>query len=118
MPKRIIEPNTTLYPVPIVLITAGGQAPNVMTCNLIWPTARSTSSASQSMRSRSTHTQCSLAWFRPCMLMRLYWMNTETWMYRAFIASSTAMVQCAGSPHTIFASTICVGACDTVERGV
>ena len=35
MPKRIIEPNTTLYPVPIVLITTGGQRPNVMTCNRI-----------------------------------------------------------------------------------
>lgn len=35
MPKRIIEPNTTLYPVPIVLITAGVPIPNVMTCNRI-----------------------------------------------------------------------------------
>ena len=35
MPKRILEPNTTLYPVPIVLITTGGQRPNVMTCNRI-----------------------------------------------------------------------------------
>ena len=35
MPKRILEPNTTLYPVPIVLITTGGQIPNVMTCNRI-----------------------------------------------------------------------------------
>lgn len=35
MSKRVIEPNTTLYPVPVVLITAGGDAPNVMTCNRI-----------------------------------------------------------------------------------
>lgn len=35
MPKRIIEPNTTLYPVPVVLITTGGNTPNVMTCNRI-----------------------------------------------------------------------------------
>lgn len=35
MPKRLIEPNTTLYPVPVVLITAGIEKPNVMTCNRI-----------------------------------------------------------------------------------
>lgn len=35
MTKRIIEANTTLYPVPIVLITTGAQTPNVMTCNRI-----------------------------------------------------------------------------------
>lgn len=35
MQKRIIEPNTTLYPVPVVLITSGGNTPNVMTCNRI-----------------------------------------------------------------------------------
>lgn len=35
MSKRIFEPNTTLYPVPVVLITTGGQQPNVMTCNRI-----------------------------------------------------------------------------------
>lgn len=35
MPKKILEPNTTLYPVPVVLITAGGDTPNVMTCNRI-----------------------------------------------------------------------------------
>lgn len=35
MAKRLIEPNTTLYPVPVVLITAGIAAPNVMTCNRI-----------------------------------------------------------------------------------
>jgi flavin reductase (DIM6/NTAB) family NADH-FMN oxidoreductase RutF len=35
MTKRIFEPNTTLYPVPIVLITTGGTEPNVMTCNRI-----------------------------------------------------------------------------------
>ncbi len=35
MPKRVIEPNTTLYPVPVVLITTGGDTPNVMTCNRI-----------------------------------------------------------------------------------
>ena len=35
MPKHVIEPNTTLYPVAIVLITAGGHTPNVMTCNRI-----------------------------------------------------------------------------------
>ena len=33
--KKIIQPNTTLYPVPVVLITAGGEYPNVMTCNRI-----------------------------------------------------------------------------------
>ena len=35
MPKRAIEPSTTLYPVPVVLITMGGDTPNVMTCNRI-----------------------------------------------------------------------------------
>lgn len=35
MVKRIIEPNTTLYPVPVVLITTGGDTPNVMTLNRI-----------------------------------------------------------------------------------
>lgn len=35
MVKRIIQPNTTLYPVPIVLITAGSDKTNVMTCNRI-----------------------------------------------------------------------------------
>lgn len=35
VPKRILEPNTTLYPVPVVLITADGSNPNVMTCNRI-----------------------------------------------------------------------------------
>lgn len=35
MLKRVIEPNTTLYPVPVVLITTGGDTPNVMTCNRI-----------------------------------------------------------------------------------
>lgn len=35
MPKHIIEPNTTLYPVPVVLITTGGNTLNVMTCNRI-----------------------------------------------------------------------------------
>src|SRR5581483_1079079 len=35
MAKRLIEPNTTLYPVPVVLITAGISNPNVMTCNRI-----------------------------------------------------------------------------------
>ena len=33
--KTLLEPNTTLYPVPVVLITAGTTAPNVMTCNRI-----------------------------------------------------------------------------------
>ncbi len=35
MPKRVIGPNTTLYPVPVVLITTGEDTPNVMTCNRI-----------------------------------------------------------------------------------
>jgi flavin reductase (DIM6/NTAB) family NADH-FMN oxidoreductase RutF len=35
MSKRIFEPNTTLYPVPVVLITTGGDTPNVMSCNRI-----------------------------------------------------------------------------------
>jgi len=35
VPKRILEPNTTLYPVPVVLITTGGDRPNVMTSNRI-----------------------------------------------------------------------------------
>lgn len=35
MTKRLIEPNTTLYPVAVVLISAGVTAPNVMTCNRI-----------------------------------------------------------------------------------
>jgi len=35
MPKRLLEPDTTLYPVPIVLITAGWDDPDVMTCNRI-----------------------------------------------------------------------------------
>jgi len=33
--KHIIEPNTTLYPVAVVLVTTGGATPNVMTCNRI-----------------------------------------------------------------------------------
>ncbi len=35
MPKQVVAPNTTLYPVPIVLITTGGETPNVMTCNRV-----------------------------------------------------------------------------------
>lgn len=35
MTKRLIEPNTILYPVPVVLITAGIAVPNIMTCNRI-----------------------------------------------------------------------------------
>ena len=35
MSKRILEANTTLYPVPIVLITTGAETPNVMTCNRV-----------------------------------------------------------------------------------
>jgi flavin reductase (DIM6/NTAB) family NADH-FMN oxidoreductase RutF len=35
MAKHILEPNTTLYPVPVVLITAGIEQPNLMTCNRI-----------------------------------------------------------------------------------
>lgn len=35
MSKKILRPNTTLYPVAVVLITSGGQHPNVMTCNRI-----------------------------------------------------------------------------------
>lgn len=35
MSKRLIEPNTTLYPVAVVLVTTGGATPNVMTCNRI-----------------------------------------------------------------------------------
>ncbi|MBI5030422.1 MAG: flavin reductase family protein [Chloroflexi bacterium] len=35
MPKRIFEPNTTLYPVAIILVTTGGEHPNVFTCNRI-----------------------------------------------------------------------------------
>ena len=33
--KRVIESNTTLYPVAVVLVTTGGDTPNVMTCNRI-----------------------------------------------------------------------------------
>ena len=35
MNKRILEPNTTLYPVPVVLLTTGGATPDVMTLNRI-----------------------------------------------------------------------------------
>lgn len=35
MAKQILEPNTTLYPVPVVLVTAGIESPNIMTCNRI-----------------------------------------------------------------------------------
>lgn len=35
MSKRVIEPNTTLYPVAVVLVTTGGTTPNVFTCNRI-----------------------------------------------------------------------------------
>ena len=35
MSKRVIEPNTTLYPVAVALITTGGATPNVFTCNRI-----------------------------------------------------------------------------------
>lgn len=33
--KRIVEPNTTLYPVAVVLVTSGGDTPNVLICNRI-----------------------------------------------------------------------------------
>lgn len=33
MSKRVIEPNTTLYPVGVALVTTGGERPNVFTCN-------------------------------------------------------------------------------------
>lgn len=33
--KRTLQGNTTLFPVPVVLITAGIKTPNVMTCNRI-----------------------------------------------------------------------------------
>ena len=33
MSKRVIEPNTTFYPVAVALITTGGETPNVMTAN-------------------------------------------------------------------------------------
>lgn len=33
MSKRVIEPNTTLYPVGVALVTTGGDTPNVLTCN-------------------------------------------------------------------------------------
>jgi flavin reductase (DIM6/NTAB) family NADH-FMN oxidoreductase RutF len=35
MRKRILEPNTTLYPVAVVLVTTGGERPNVFTCNRV-----------------------------------------------------------------------------------
>lgn len=35
MSKRVLEPNTTLYPAAVALITTGGDAPNVMTCNRV-----------------------------------------------------------------------------------
>ena len=35
MSKQVLDPNTTLYPVSTVLITTGGDTPNVMTCNRI-----------------------------------------------------------------------------------
>ena len=35
MQKRVMEPNTTLYPVGVVLITTGGNSPNVFTCNRV-----------------------------------------------------------------------------------
>lgn len=33
MSKRVLEPNTTLYPVGVALVTTGGDKPNVLTCN-------------------------------------------------------------------------------------
>ena len=33
--KRLLEPNTTLYPVPVVLVTCGDDRPNVFTLNRI-----------------------------------------------------------------------------------
>ena len=35
MPKQVLEPNTTLYPAAVVLVTSGGETPNVMTCNRV-----------------------------------------------------------------------------------
>jgi len=35
VPKRTLQPNTTLYPIPVVLITSGADLPNVMTCNRV-----------------------------------------------------------------------------------
>ncbi|HEX7975358.1 MAG TPA: flavin reductase family protein [Anaerolineales bacterium] len=55
--KKIIEPNTTLYPVPVVLITTGGVHPNVMTCNRIASCSAEPPRISISVRpSRYSHT--------------------------------------------------------------
>jgi flavin reductase (DIM6/NTAB) family NADH-FMN oxidoreductase RutF len=57
MTKKIIEPNTTLYPVPVVLITTGGDHPNVMTGNRIASCSAEPPRLSLSVRpSRYSHT--------------------------------------------------------------
>jgi flavin reductase (DIM6/NTAB) family NADH-FMN oxidoreductase RutF len=56
MSKRILTPNTTLYPAAVVLITAGGGNPNVMTCNrIISPSAEPPRLAISIRPSRYTH---------------------------------------------------------------
>lgn len=55
--KIVIHPNTTLYPVPVVLITAGGDQHNVMTCNRIASCSAEPPRLSISVRpSRYSHT--------------------------------------------------------------
>jgi len=57
MAKHLIEPNTTLHPVPVVLITAGIATLNVMTCNRIASCSADPPRISISIRSiRYSHT--------------------------------------------------------------
>lgn len=57
MPKKLLKPNTTLYPVPVVLITVGGEKPNIMTCNRIISCSAEPPRLAISIRpSRFTHT--------------------------------------------------------------
>lgn len=55
--KKIIQPDTTLYPVPVVLITTGWERANVMTCNRIASCSAEPPRLSISVRpSRYSHT--------------------------------------------------------------
>jgi flavin reductase (DIM6/NTAB) family NADH-FMN oxidoreductase RutF len=54
--KQVIKPNTTFYPAALVLITAGGAQPNVMTCNRVASCSAEPPRISISIRpSRHTH---------------------------------------------------------------
>ncbi|MCL5962144.1 MAG: flavin reductase family protein [Chloroflexi bacterium] len=57
MPKRVLEPSTVLYPVPVVLVSCGHQRPNIITVNRIASLAAEPPVIGISLRpSRLSHT--------------------------------------------------------------